>query len=138
MSISDFILAILVLAVAACVIWVMELNPYSKQVQVYSQTCDKMILDNTHCKGKWHDNPIQTFTINQRANQILWNKQNQPDTVIYDTCTIQDSKNWACTDESTQQDLAVKDGLIIYAEKSDTRQITRLQWLQNKFLEKLD
>lgn len=138
MSISDLILAVLVLAGITCAIWVMELNPYSKQVQVYTQTCDNMILDNTHCKGDWLDNPVQTYTINQSANQIISNLENNPDRTIFENCQIQDSKNWTCPNDITQQTIIFKDGFIVYKENSDTRQITRLKWLQNKFLEMID
>lgn len=137
MSISDLILAVVVLAGIACVIWVMELNPYSKEVQVYTQTCDNMILDNSHCKGKWLDNPIQAYTINQSANQIISNIENRPDPIVFENCQIQDSKNWICPSEVSQENLVFKDGFIVYSENSDTRQITRLEWLQNKFLEKI-
>jgi len=134
-SFSDFILAILVLIGAACVIWILDLNPYSKQLQVYSQTCDNMILENTYCKGNWQDNPIETFTVNQEAAKIISKLENQIDTHIYEECAIQDRKNWVCTDELTQQNISIKDGLIIYTENNDRRQITRLEWLQNKVLE---
>ena len=135
MSFSDFILAILVLVGIACVIWILDLNPYSKQLQIYSQTCDNMILENTYCKGNWQDNPIETFIVTHDAAQVSFNLENQSDSVVYEDCEIQDRKNWACTDELTQQNITVKDGLVIYAENNDRRQITRLQWLQNKALE---
>lgn len=135
MSFSDFILAIFVLIGAACVIWILDLNPYSKHLQVYTQTCDNMILENTYCKGDWQENPIETFTVNQDAAEIASKLENQLDTKIYEGCTIQDRKNWVCTDKLTKQNILVKDGLVIYAENNDRRQITRLQWLQNKVLE---
>ena len=97
MSFSDFILTILVLAGIACVVWVMDINPYSKKLQVYSQTCDNMILDNSYCKGKWSDNPIQTYEINLQDNQITHTAENQSESIVYETCSIQDSKNWSCT-----------------------------------------
>jgi len=134
-SVSDLILAIVILAGAAVVVWILELNPYSKQFQVYTQTCDNMILDNTHCKGAWHDNPVQSYAIHQSEKLIIANSNNQLEATTYESCEIQDSKNWTCENETTQENISVEDGLIIYAENSDTRQISRLQWLQNRFLE---
>lgn len=135
MSFSDFILAILVLIAAACVIWILDLNPYSKQLQVYSQTCDNMILENTYCKGIWQDNPVQIFTVDGSTNQITSALENQTNSNIYQDCAIQDRKNWACTDPLTQEKITAKDGILIQTETSNVQQITRLQWLQNKFLE---
>jgi hypothetical protein len=135
MSFSDLILTILVLAGIAFVVWVMDINPYSKQLQVYSQTCDNMILDNTYCKGKWTDNPVQTYAINLQENQIIYKSENQSESTIYETCSIQDSKNFSCTNEADEAVITVKDGMLIFEEKSAVQQITRLQWLQNKFLE---
>ena len=93
-------------------VWVLELNPYSKQFQVYTQTCDNMILENTHCKGAWHDNPVQNYAIQQSTNQVIANSNNQLEPVIYETCQIKDSKNWACANETTQQSISVEDCLL--------------------------
>lgn len=134
MSFSDFILTILILTGIACVVWVMDINPYSKQLQVYSQTCDNMILDNTHCKGTWTDNPVQTYAIKLQENQIIYKPGAQSESIVYQTCSIQDSKNWTCLDEANNPKITVKDGVVVIEEKSDIQQITRLQWLQNKFL----
>jgi len=135
MSFSDFILAILVLIGAASVIWILDLNPYSKQLQVYSQTCDNMILENTYCKGNWQDNPVQTFIVDGNSNKITSTLENQTNSNIYQDCAIQDRKNWVCVDQITQEKITAKDGILIQTESSDVQQITRLQWLQNKFLE---
>ena len=135
MSFSDFILTIFVLAGIASVVWVMDINPYSKQLQVYSQTCDNMILDNSYCKGKWSDNPIQKYEINLQDNQITYTSENQLEPTVYEVCTIQDSKNWSCTDESDNPIVTIKDGKLMHEEHSPVQQITRLQWLQNRFLE---
>lgn len=134
MSFSDLILTILVLAGIACVVWVMDINPYSKQLQVYSQTCDNMILDNSYCKGKWSDNPVQTYQVDLQAQQIQHRSQNSAESIIYETCSIQDSKNWTCTDDLSTPILSVKDGVFELEEGSPVQQITRLKWLQNKFL----
>jgi len=93
-----------------------------------------MILDKTYCKGDWLDNPVETFVVNQDSGQIISKLVNQSEPDIYQNCTIKDRKNWVCMDESTQQNITVKDGLIIYSDNSNTRQITRLQWLQNIIL----
>ncbi len=138
MSFSDFILAVLVLIGASFVVWVFDLNPYSKQFQVYSQTCDNMILENTFCKGKWQDSPTRTFIVSEYSDQVISKLDNQNEQITFDNCTVQDRKNWQCTDRSTQLEIKVKDGLIIYSEKNNIRQITRLQWLQNKFLQVID
>ena len=135
MSFSDFILAILVLIAAACVVWILDLNPYSNQLQVYSQTCDNMILNNTYCKGNWQDSPVQTFTVNESSNQITSTSEIQTISNIYQDCAIQDHKNWTCMDPVTQEKITAKEGILIENETSHVRQITRLQWLQNKFLD---
>jgi len=135
MSFSDLILACVVIAGAAIIVWVLDINPYSKQIQIYSQTCDNMILDNTYCKGNWEDNPVQTFKINLQDSQIIHIPDNQSDSITYNDCSIQDSKNWTCVDELNEQTITVKDGMLAKEEKSDVQQITRLKWLQNKLLE---
>ena len=135
MSFSDLILTIVVLAGIACVVWVMDINPYSKQLQIYSQTCDNMILENTYCKGKWTDNPIQTYLINLQENQIIQKSENQSELVIYENCSIQDSKNWACTNELNNSVVSVKNGIFQFEKNNPIQQITRLKWLQNKFIE---
>ncbi len=137
-SFSDFILAVLVLCGVACIVWILDINPYSNKLQVYSQTCDNMILENTYCKGDWHDNPVETFSVMQDANQISSSAINQSEPVIYESCTIQDRKNWSCIDINTQDNITVRDGLIIKAENNDVRQISRLKWLQNYLLKIVD
>lgn len=137
-SFSDLVLTILVLAGAACAVWVLDLNPYGKQLQIYSQTCNNMILDNSYCKGSWQDNPVETFHINPQTNQITHKPREQIDIVVYKNCTIENSKNWQCANEVAQSNIVVKDGLLIYTEKNNIRQISRLEWLQNKFLEWLN
>lgn len=93
-----------------------------------------MILENTYCKGDWLDNPIKTFSLIQDTNQITatLGKHSQP--IIYDSCTIQDRKNWSCTVKNTQENITVNNGLITLADNNSDRQITRLKWLQNKLL----
>lgn len=134
MSFSDFILATLVLIGISGVIWVLDLNPYSKQFQVYSQSCDNMILENTYCKGVWQDSPTRTFVVSEFSDQVVSTIENINESIIYSDCTIQDRKNWSCIDPSTQQEIIVQDSMIINSENNNIRQITRLQWLQNKFL----
>ncbi|MFK7816886.1 MAG: hypothetical protein AB8B92_11185 [Gammaproteobacteria bacterium] len=134
MSFSDFILTALVIIGISGVVWVLDLNPYSKQFQVYSQSCDKMILEDTFCKGVWQDNPTRTFVVSEFSDQVVSSIENVNEPVIYNDCTTQDRKNWSCIDASTQEEINVKDGMIIYSENNNIRQITRLEWLQNKFL----
>jgi hypothetical protein len=136
-SFSDLILTILVLTGVACVIWVLDVNPYSKNLQVYTQTCDNMVLENTYCKGNWQDNPVTSFSIDEEKMMITRSIQHQSNVYIYPDCSIKDRKNWVCEGELTEQNIIVSDGIIIKTEDSDTRQITRLQWLQNKILEKI-
>ena len=135
MSFSDFILAIFVLIGAACVIWILDLNPYSKQLQVYSQTCDNMILENTYCKGTWQDNPISIYNIDEENKMVTQTFRYQSNEKLYMNCTLVDRKNWSCLDETTNSEITVENGKIIYKTNSDIRQITRLEWLQNKVLE---
>lgn len=93
-----------------------------------------MILENTFCKGVWSDSPTMTFTVSEYSDQVITHTENQTDPVTYDQCMIQDRKNWSCIDQTTQQEIKIKDGIMIYNEKNNIRQITRLEWLQNKFL----
>jgi len=97
-----------------------------------------MILDNTHCKGEWHDNAVQNYSINQSINQIVLKTNDQGENTVFDNCEISDSKNWSCINSSTQEKLSVKDGLIVQSENTETRQISRLEWAQNKILEKFN
>ena len=138
MSFSDFILAILVLAGAVCVLWIFDFNPYSTKLHIYTQTCDHMILDNTYCKGDWVDDPTSIYTINNEDNSITRSFKQQSDTHIYSDCAITDRKNWMCIDDVSKTDITVKEGKIEFIENSDIRQISRLEWLQNKLLERVN
>lgn len=134
MSFSDFVLAILVLAVAALVLWVYDINPYTNKLQIYSQQCDNMILNNTYCKGTWHDKPIETFIVDQQTQNISLFIENQPNTLTLENCSIQDRKNWSCDDTLSNKVLSIVDGKLQFDVESNIQQITRLQWLQNKIL----
>ncbi len=94
-----------------------------------------MILENTYCKGNWLDKPVETFTIDLTTDQVTSTIENKTDASVYTNCIIQDRKNWTCESTSLQKNISVIDGLINFGEKSDTRQITRLEWLQYKILE---
>lgn len=125
----------------ACVLWVIDINPYSKQLQVYKQSCEEMILDNSYCNSKWVDDPVITYLIN--SDQSTVTKTNKPpiDNTIYNNCSINDRKNWSCVISEINESIFSVDG-IITDESEDTlnigkRHITRLQWLQHRFLEKL-
>ena len=96
-----------------------------------------MILDNTYCKGKWEDNPVATYTVDQETKRITYTLENQLETEVYESCEIEDRKNWTCLIESSDETITVKDGKLQLPEKSDLRQITRLEWLQSKLLEKV-
>ena len=135
MSFSDFILAILVLSGAACVLWIYDINPYSTKLHIYTQTCDHMILDNTYCKGEWVDDPTSIYTINNEDNSITRSFKQQSDTLLYSDCAITNRKNWMCINDASETDITVRDGKLVLVENSDIRQITRLEWLQNKLLE---
>ena len=137
MSFSDFVLAILVLAGAACIAWVYDFNPYSKKLHVYTQTCDNMILDNTYCKGNWVDNPATVFLINQDTKTVTRTDKDNVDTVTYSDCMIQDRKNWTCKDKTTHNDIVIKEGMIMSIIETDVRQISRLEWIQNLLLKKV-
>ena len=93
-----------------------------------------MILENTYCKGTWQNRSTETYTINQQALQVTHNTEGQTNLRTYEDCAIQDRKNWTCTDTLSNKNMTVKDGKLLFDEKSDIRQITRLQWLQNKVL----
>ena len=137
MSFSDFILAILVLAGTACILWVYDINPYSTKLYAYTQTCDNMILDNTYCKGNWVDDPTSIFLIDQESSTVTHSYRLQSNQKVYSKCSIVDRKNWVCTDDASENNIEVKGGKLIFNNKSDIRQITRLEWLQNKLLEKI-
>ncbi len=138
MSLSDFVLTILVLAVTALILWVYDIHPYTNKLHVYTQQCDNMILDNTYCKGTWQDKPVEAYIINHETQQIVHIRANQPDLHTFEDCKIKDRKNWTCTDTRSNQELAVKDGKLLFDKKSDIQQITRLQWLQNKVLKSIN
>ncbi len=133
MSFSDFILAILVLAGVACILWVYDINPYSAKLHVYTQTCDNMILDNTYCKGEWINNPTSVYVINKENNTVTYNDKDQSNT--FSNCSIIDRKNWTCIDDTSNNEVIVKDGILVLAKNSDLKQISRLEWIQNKLLE---
>ena len=135
MSFSDFILAILVLASAGCILWVYDINPYSKKLHVYTQKCDNMILDNTYCKGDWIGSPTSLFVIDKENNTVTYIDKDQSSTNTYSNCSIIDRKNWTCIDDISNNEVIVKDGILALDKYSDLKQITRLEWLQNKLLE---
>ena len=136
MSISDFILAILIIAGITCILWIMDVHPYSNKLQVYNQTCTNMILDNTYCKGEWLDNPVITYQVDKNNNVISANVENTDTMINYSNCTISDRKNWSCINEINGEVIQATDGQMSYQniEVSDIRQITRFKWLQNKLL----
>ena len=134
MSFSDFILAILVLTIAGLILWVYDFNPYSNKLHIYTQQCDNMILDNTYCKGSWLDKPVETYRIDKDTQQIIHTIENQLEAQILSNCNIQDRKNWTCVDNQLEIDLTSIEGMLQIGNKNDIRQITRIEWLQNKFL----
>ena len=134
MSLSDLVLTILVLAVTALVLWVYDINPYSNKLHVYTQQCDNMILDNTYCKGTWHDRAVEAYIVDQQTHQIAHVIASQSDFHTFENCSIEDRKNWTCNDTRTSKVLTIRDGKIQLEETSDLQQISRLQWLQNKVL----
>lgn len=138
MSFSDFLLFILILAFTALVLWVLDINPYTNKLQAYQQECDNMILDNSYCKGNWNDLPITQFTVNELAKQVIYQQSNDSSLKSYEGCTIIDRKNWTCPKDYEEGNVSVKDGMIQYENNSSVRQITRLEWLQNKFLETMN
>ena len=134
MSISDFVLSILVIAGIGFVLWVIDINPVTDKLQVYNQTCTNMILDNTYCKGDWVDDPVITYAIDKDNNQVVQTTDGQIDTIQLSDCSITNRKNWKCTFEATVEEIQAVDGKIISENKGNKRQITRLEWLQNKIL----
>ena len=135
MSFSDFILLILLLAFTALVLWVLDINPYTNKFHAYQQECDNMILENTYCKGNWQDLPVTRYTVNELAKQVIYQHDNETGVKAYEGCVIQDRKNWSCSKDYENETIVVTDGIIQFEEKSKIRQIKRLEWLQNKFLE---
>lgn len=135
MSSSDFILLTLLLAFTAFVLWALDINPYTNKLQAYQQECDNMILDNSYCKGKWQDLPITQYTVNELAQQVIYQQSNDTSLKSYEGCSIVDRKNWTCPIDRENSSIAVSDGMIQFGENSSVRQITRLEWLQNRFLE---
>ena len=136
MGISDFILAILILVGIACILWVMDIHPYSNKLQVYNQTCTEMILDNTYCKGKWVDDPKITYVIDKNNNLITASEEKHETNISYNNCSISDRKNWSCVNETSGELIQATDGQMSYQniEIGNKRQITRFEWLQNKLL----
>ena len=136
MSFSDFILALLVLAIIAGAIWVMDINPYSKQLQVYNQTCTEMILDNTYCKGKWIDDPVLTYVVDKENNTVTRMVKDQSNVIQYKNCSVLSRKNWSCTTDESTEEINASHGKITHetVANDEKRQITRLEWLQNRLL----
>ena len=136
MSFSDFILATLVLAGIGCVMWIMDINPLSKELQIYNQTCTNMILDNTYCKGEWVDKPVITYFVDKDHSSVTVKTKDEPQITQFNNCTVIDRKNWTCSMEDTAMTIQAINGKLThtYKDQDITRQITRLQWLQNKLL----
>ncbi len=136
MSISDFLLTTAVIAGIGGLLWLFDLNPLSRELQVYNQTCTKMILDNTYCKGTWIDDPVITFFIDKKHSQVT---SNSIETQL-SNCSIINRKNWQCELDVSEAKIYAKQGKIIYTNHTldDKRQITRLQWLQNYLLAKIN
>lgn len=95
-----------------------------------------MVLENTYCKGNWQDNPITSFSIDEEKKIVTRSIQHQSNVHIYPDCSIKDRKNWLCKGELSEQNITISDGMIIKTKDSGIRQISRMQWLQNKILEK--
>jgi len=77
----------------ACVLWVLDINPYSKQLQVYNQSCEDMILDNSYCNGEWIDDPVLTYLVNADQSTITKTTNSQANgSIAYSNCAISDRK----------------------------------------------
>ena len=143
MSFSDLFLLIFILAVMACILWVIDINPYSKQLQVYNQSCEDMILDNSYCNGEWIDDPVVSYFINREQSTVT-STDEQGNTTTYNNCSISDRKNWSCTNSEADESISAVDGIVSIKKDTDDvssigkRPITRLKWLQNRFLEKFN
>ena len=139
MGFSDFILAIFILTAAFCGLWIFDINPITNKIQIYNQQCTKMILDNTYCKGQWLDQPTITFTVDKIGNTIKKNSQNLSEPIIYNNCSVIDRKNWSCMATETNEEIFLKDGKLNYGSSvhKDTRQISRLKWVQNRLLKSI-
>jgi len=70
---------------------------------------------------------------------VIYKRINETSLKSYEGCSITDRKNWTCPSTDYEGSaIDVVDGLIQFEEKSNIRQITRLNWLQNKFLASLN
>jgi len=126
----------------ACVLWVLDINPYSKQLQVYNQSCEDMILDNSYCNGEWIDDPVLTYLVNADQSTITKTTNSQANgSIAYSNCAISDRKNWSCINNETNEGIFAIEGIVKNNNEVPTtigkQTITRLKWLQNRFLEKL-
>lgn len=126
-----------------CVLWIIDINPYSKQLQVYNQSCEDMILDNSYCNGKWVDDPVISYLIDSEQSTVIKSEAGQSNTSTYNNCSISDRKNWSCINNETNEGVFSVNGEVKYNEETETpkkigkRTITRLKWIQNRFLDKL-
>lgn len=95
-----------------------------------------MILDNTFCKGEWEEQATITFLIDEAKNSVVRITEGQLEEIVYENCSIRDRKNWTCNTEIDEKIISVTDGNlnITETESKNVRQITRLEWLQNKLL----
>ena len=96
-----------------------------------------MILDNTYCKGSWVDQPTITYETNKADKTVIKMDPQIPSTVVtYKDCSITDRKNWTCIITETEQVITISDGMINFENLglNDARQISRLEFLQDKFL----
>lgn len=95
-----------------------------------------MILNNTYCKGKWVDDPVMTYVVDKDNNLVTGTTNQQSDIIQYNNCSVLDRKNWSCTNEQTNEKIHAEDGRLSYEniDISEKRQITRLEWLQDRLL----
>ncbi len=137
MNLSDLILTLIILILIIFGFWVADFNPLSNKLVVYPQSCTNMILDNTFCKGEWVDEPITAYLVDKENNSVISKTKDQDGIIQFKDCSIVDRKNWSCTMPESNVQISALDGIVTANSDtaSDRRQITRLQWLQNKFLD---
>lgn len=95
-----------------------------------------MILDNTYCKGKWIDDPVLTYVVDKKNNSVTRMIKNQSNVIQYKNCSVLSRKNWSCATEESAEEIYASDGKITHEtfKNNEKRQITRLEWLQNRLL----
>ena len=89
----------------ALALWLLDLNPFSSEITVYSVYCGKDTGDHGRCINL---SPITYEVFPDRQEVAYWTETGTPATLT--DCTVRDRKNWECWYKDGVGRLSMTDG----------------------------